>query len=832
MIETFFKDMRYGILTIAKRPGFAIVAVLSLALGIGANTAIFTLVEAVMLRSLPVRSPDELLSVGDSSRPTALRTGGPMLNIFSYPVYKRLRDNNRVFSGLLASGKTGRVDMRVGDGVPEEVRGRLVSGNYFEVLGVSPAIGRVFSSSDDAVPGGDPVIVISYDFWDNRFGRNSGILGQSISLNGTLFTVIGVGPPDFTGEVVGMPTDVWVPLTMQAQLNPGNSRLDSYDANWLLCIGRRLPGVSIDRAREEMTTLGQQAIMDYSGANLPEDVSRNIRSQKVDVQPGAKGFSAMRKKFSQPLTMLMVLVGLLLLIACANVANLLLARSTSRRQEIALRLAIGASRWRLIRQLLTEGLVLAAAGGLAGLFLAGFGSRLLLQLVFSGPDPLPLDVSPNITVLAFTLVISFLTALIFGLIPALVSTRFDLAPTLKESGHGQGGAVGGRLGKLLVVGQLALSLFLLIGAGLFIRSLANLDAIDVGYSRANLVLLKTDMTGSSYTDTSQQIPLVNALTERLSSIPGVMGVTVSENGLFSGTDSGTGSLVVDGFTPSRKEDSRASFDQVGPHYFQVVGVPVLAGRDFNEGDKIGARPVAIINDTMAEFYFGKRDPMETSIVNGKDRYTIVGVVKDMKERDLKNTTERRFYIPMLQSADLISDFNFEIRTRNDATSMVSAVRHEMQAFNPNLKILSLEPISVLIDRSISEERLIAELSGFFSLLALLLAANGVYGVTSYAMSLRANEIGIRMALGASRFSVIRMVLSETLTLVLLGIAIGLPGALVATRLVAARLVGLSATDPIALTTATLVMLAIAMFASFIPAQNAARMDPWITLRQE
>jgi predicted permease len=826
MLEALFKDLRYGLRTFAKSPGFMIVAVLSLALGIGANTAIFTVIDALMLRSLPVQSPDQLFSVGDASRPNRLSTGGPMLSVFSYPLYRQLRDHNRVFTGLLASGRAGRIDMSVGNGAPEQIRGRMVSGNYFEVLGVSPKIGRVFSADEERAPGSGAVIVISYDFWENRFARDPGILGSTVRLNDLSFAVIGVGPRDFAGEVVGLPADVWIPLTMQAQVNRGDPRLGSYDANWLLCIGRRLPGVSLERARDDMTMLAEQALRDY--AKLPEDQLRDLRSQKVEVQAGAKGFSAMRKSASQQLITLMVVVGLLLLIACANVANLLLARASSRRKEISVRLAVGASRWRLVRQLLTESVLLAALGGAAGLLLAGWGSHALLQLAFSGP--IPLDVSPNTTVLAFTAGISLLTAILFGLIPALGATRLDLASTLKESARSVAGG-GWRLGKLLVAGQVALSLLLLIGAGLFIRSLANLESLDVGYSRANLVLLNIDLASSGHTAMSQQFSVVSTLLERLRSTPGVLGAAVSENGIFSGTDSTTDGIHVDGFSPRSKEDSNASFDLVGAHYFRVVGVPVLAGREFDEHDKAGSPAVAIINDTMARFYFDSNDPLGKSFLNGNDRYTVVGVVRDMKERDLRGKAERRFYLPLLQSDDRISAFNFEIRTRGDAALVAPAVRREMHAFNPHLKVAGLAPVRVLIDRSISQERLIAQLSGFFGVLALLLAANGVYGVMSYAMSRRANEIGIRMALGADRLDVIRMVLRETLALVAVGFAIGFPLALAATRLISSTLVGLSATDPATLTLATLVMLAMALLAGFIPAQRAARIDPAVTLRQ-
>lgn len=833
VMELLLKDLQYGCRTIRRSPVLTATAVLSLALGIGANTAIFSVIEAVMLRSLPVRSPDELVSVGDSSRPTALREGAPMLSVFSYPLYQRLRDENRVFMGLLASGRAGRIGMSIGNSPPEEVRSRLVSANYFEVLGVSPVLGRVFSAEEDGVPGASPVVVISYDYWERRFVRDFNILGRSLRLNGSTFTVIGVGPRSFTGEVVGSPSDIWIPLSMQPQVNPGHPRLDRRDSNWLLCIGRLKPGASIQEARAEMVVLAQAALMDYEGAGLSAAKLRDIRSQTVDVQPGGRGFSWIRKHDSRLLFTLMAVFGLVLVIACANVANLLLARATKRQKEIAMRLALGASRRRLVRQLLTETMLLASMGGLSGLLLAGWGSRVISRLASSGgvnPIPFDVDVHPNAAVLAFTAAVTVLTAILVGLVPALRSTRIDLTPALKEN-SGNLGRSSGRAGKVLVIGQLALSLVLLVGAGLFIRSLANLQTLDLGHSRTNLALLKADLLGSGYAP-SQQFPMIRRLMERLLSVPGVVGVTVSENGLFSGTDSSTESLLVEGFTPVRRDDSSSSFDQVGPNYFQVVGVPIIAGRDFDEHDNARAPAVAIINDTMARFYFGRSDPLGKYIANGNDRYTIVGVVKDTKQRDLKSKPERRFYVPIFQSTDRFAAFHFEIRTRGDAARIIPAIRRELESFGRNLMISTLEPVRVLIDQSISGDRMIAKLSGLFGVLALILAATGLYGVISYATSRRTNEIGLRMALGADRGDVISMVLRETLMLVVAGFAVGLPAALAATRPIAATLVGVGASDPLTLGVASLVMLVVAALAGFVPAVRASRIDPLAALRKE
>jgi putative ABC transport system permease protein len=827
-------DLGHAFRLLRRSPDFTTMAVVSLALGIGANTAVFTLLDGVMLRSLPVRSPDELVSVGDASRPTALWEGAPMVDVLSYPLYERLRDQNRVFTGLLASGRAGHVEMTTGAGAVETVRGRLVSSNYFEVLGVSPVRGRAFSGEDDRLPGASPAIVISDDFWERRFARDPGILGRVLRLNGSPFNVIGVAPRRFTGEVVGSPTDVWIPLSMQAQVNPGHPRLERRDSNWLLAMGRLKPHLSIEQARAEMTRLAQEALMDYAGATASTESLREIREHKLQVQPGAKGFSWIRKNTASLLFTLMAAVGLVLAIACANVANLLLARATRRAKEISLRLALGAGRGRVIRQLLTEGAVLAFMGGAAGLLLAGWGSRVLSRLVSSGganPIPFDVDVEPDLAVLAFTSGVSLLTAILFALVPAVRATAGELSPALKQNTRTlQRG--GWPLGKVLVIGQVALSLPLLVGAGLFGRSLANLEELDVGYSRHNLLLLTADLRASGYVTTAQQISVTRALIEHLQSVPAVLGATVSENGLFSGTDSTTESLQVDGLQSARGDHSSSRFDQVGPHYFEVLGIPILAGRDFDERDVAGAHAVTIINDTMARFYFGEREPLGRSIRNGGDRYTIVGVVRDSRQRDLKAKAERRFYLPLYQAEDAITAFNFEIRTRESAARSIPVLRRRLDVFGRNLKVTSLEPVRTLMSRSIGGERSIAQLTGFFSVLALLLAAAGLYGVMSYATARRANEIGLRMALGADRGHVTRMVLRETATLIGAGFALGLPAAMAATRLTTSSLVGVSAGDPATMGGATLLMLIVGTCAGLVPARRASRIDPVVALRQD
>lgn len=832
-METVLKDLQYALRGLRRSPGFTTIVILSLALGVGANTAIFSLIDAVMLRSLPVQAPEQLVSVGDAARPTAFIMGGPLANLFSYPLYRRLREGNQVFAGLLASGRTGHIDVGMEGRADEEAQARLVSANYFDVLAVSLGAGRPFSVEDEQRA--NAVVVISHDYWLNHFGGSLDVFGTTLRINGVAFTVIGIGPPGFWGEVVGSRTAIWIPLWMQPRINPGDNRLERRDSNWLLCMGRLKPGVSLQRARAEITAIVQNALIDYEGAaGSPENV-REIRRERVDVEPGEKGFSWVRKHDAALLLTLMVLVALALLIACANIANLSLARGTSRQKEISMRLALGAGRSRLVRQLLTESALLATMAGTAGLLSARWGSAALAQLASkaSGLNPVPFDVDvrPNVIIIAFCAGLSLLTVMLFGLFPALRATRLELAEALKAGGQ-NARRDHGRLGTMLVIGQLALSTVILMGSGLFIGSIARLNSMDVGYSRNHVIVMAADLAASGY-PASERLAVTRRLVEVLRSIPGVAGATVSSNGIFSHLDSSTDSLQVEGFTPQRKDDSWTSFDQIGPHYFRVLGVPLIAGREFDEHDGASISNAAVINETMARFYFRNRNPLGQVLRNGGDRYTVIGVVKDMKEGGLKSKTERRFFGPLYQSSDPIDTLNFEIRTLVPAVpSVVAALRHRVQSLEPNLKIPSIAPVSILIDQDISGDRLIANLSEFFGVLVLLLAANGIYGVISYTTTRRTAEMGLRMAVGADRKDVMRLILKETAWLILAGLAVGLPIAFACARLISAMLAGVSPSDPKTIAAVSVILLGVGLLAGFVPAARAARVDPIVALRQE
>lgn len=829
------QDLRFGLRTLLRSPAFATVSVLSLALGIGANTAIFSLIDAVMLRKLPVKNPDGLYIAGDPAAVNSTSYGSQHTENFSYPTYRNLRERSQLFSGIFASADAGRLDLSI-NGKPDatRTRGRLVSGSYFPLLGVSAQIGRVLLPDDDKIPGAHPVAVISDGFWQRKFAANPNITGQTIGLNGRIYTIVGVTPPEFRGEVVGQYQDVWIPIAMQAQIMPGREWLNDFRYSWIQIMVRLKPGVTEQQARAATDVLVHQILLDQE-PDLRADQARSYRESKVEFHRGATGFSSLRANFSEPLLILMSVVGLVLLIACANVANLLLARATARQKEIGIRLALGAGRSRLIRQLLTESVLLAALGATAGLLIAHWGSRLLLRLVDS--DGIPLHLRLDLRILGFTSGVAILTGLLFGLAPALRATRVDLNSGLKESGRGLSSS-GSRLslGKLLVVAQVALSLLLLIGAGLFVRSLQNLQHVDLGYERDHLLLMNVDATSAGYKG-ARAMQLWRQVRERVARVPGVKGVTFSQNGLFSGSEGGTG-IEVEGFTPHTGHDRGCRFDEAGPDYFETVGIPILKGRGIGEKDNENAPKIAVVNLAMARFYFMNRDPIgrhftyEDSHHNRSTR-EIVGVVKDVRDHNLKGEIARRFYLPSYQPyANPPGWVNLEIRTRAEPKALAATVRAAIQEVDRTVPISNIQALTVNVDNTITQERLIAQLSAFFGLLALLLACIGLYGIMSYAMARRTNEIGIRMALGAQPATVLWMALRESLLLVALGIAIGLPCALALTRLVASRLFGLQPWDPATMGAATTILIAVAVIAGYVPARKASRLNPVNALRYE
>jgi hypothetical protein len=801
-VEPLVTDLAYAFRTLRRTPLFTLVAVLSLTLGIGANTALFSLIDALLLRSLPVADPAGLVAVGDPTQVGSLSRGSLRNEIFSYPMYKELQERNRVFSGLLASGRSGRLTVgALGGAGGETVRGRLVSGNYFTVLGVPAYRGRTFTAADDRAPGSAPYAVVSHDYWQRRMGGEPGALGRVLVLNGHSFTIVGILPPGFTGDVVGNPTEVFLPASMQPQVNPGRDFLDRWDASWLLLMGRLQPGVSMAEAKAELDRLFPQIVEAHSGSSFAAELRPDPTHLRVPVAAGGRGFSRVRQELAKPLFILMALVAMVLVMASVNVANLLLERAMGRQREITVRLSLGGGRGRLVRQLLTESLLLAAMGGALGLLFAFWAGRALLALMTSGPSA-GLGLHPDLRVLGFTLAVSLATGLLFGLAPALRASRVELATVLRQTSRG---VAGGRwqLGQVLVVVQFAVSLLLLVGAGLFVRTLGNLQKLDLGYPRERILMV------------------------------GVEGATYSENGLFSGTESAT-TVRIEGYRPASGDEEAIPFDRVGPRYFEAVGISVLRGRGIGPRDDSSAPGVAVVNEALEKRYFphGALGRHLTFSGPPADRILeIVGVSHDARDHELRGEIPPRFYLPAEQGVEGLTELNVEIRAERPA-ALVEPVRRAIKELGPELPATDPKPLAAMIDETIHNERTVAKLSGAFGVVALILAAVGLYGVISYAVSRRTQEIGIRMALGAARSHTLRMVVRETLVLAVVGIALGVPLALFLARLVASHLFGLSPADPVTIAGATFVLILVAVLAGAIPGSRATRVEPVEALRRD
>jgi predicted permease len=836
-MEALFQDIRFGFRMLRKNPAFTLLAVLTLALGIGANTAIFTLINAVLLKALPVQNSRQLVILGDPARASDRSLGTPQTDIFSYPLYREFRDGNNVFSGMAASGEEHgtRVETTAAGLVTEDAVTNLVTGNYFSVLGVNAFRGRVLMPEDDAAKSSHPVAVVSYEFWARKLGEDPAIVGQTVRLNKYPYTIIGIASPGFFGDTVGDKQDFWVPLSMQPQMIVGRAWLDDVHASWLRVMARLKPGVGMGQAEANINLLFQQWLKGPQGRALDPGDQEVLAREKVAVVAGGPGFSQVRGEFFRPLVLLMAIVGLVLLIACVNVANLLLARASGRQREIAVRLAIGASRARLIRQLLTESLLLAFAGGLAGLIVARWGTEALLKLSVGAQASEGLPATPDGRVLAFTAVVCLLTGFLFGLVPALRSTKIAVAPTLKESPLAQGGPGRFRIGKLLIALQVSVCLLVLFAAGLLVRSLSNLKNVDLGYDRDHILMARADPVAAGYKP-SQLVPYEQEMTARLSALPGVRSVTASENGLFSGTESADG-MKIEGYVAANDGDRIVYWDQVGDNYFKALGVPILAGREFGPQDTPTSPKVAVINERMAKFFFGKSNPIGRKMwIDDQEHRNqpieIVGVARDVRDHTLRRPVQRRFYIPTNQSLDALYAINFEIETVGRPQQITEDVRKAFAALDANVPLTRVRTLTELVDSSISKDILIARLSAFFGVVALALACVGLYGVMSYTVSGRTREIGLRMALGAQRMQLLRMVLEEAMRLVLLGIVVGIPVALLLTRVFNSMLFELSSADPLSMVIVIVILGAVATLAGLIPARRATKVDPMVALRYE
>jgi predicted permease len=838
-MRQLWQDLRYSVRTLSKSPGFLAVAVLTLALGIGANTAIFAVVNAVILQSLPVAHPEQLalLTDPDEAATNVETTQYGERSLLSYPEFTELRAHNSVFSGMFAAMSVPAALDVAEDGNGAETtkaRVQLVSGEFFDLLGVQPARGRAFTAEEDKAPGANPVAVLSNSFWRRQFDANPAIIGKSLRVGGGIFRVIGVAPEGFHGILVGSDAEIWLPISMQAQALPGRDYLKPRDTLWLQVMGRLLPGMSLERAQAGINVGLQQVLREWMTTESTRRGGRDPLQQRIKLHPGATGASHLRGQFSDPLKLLMAMVGLVLLIACANIANLMLARASGRHREVGIRLALGAGRGRIVRQLLTESLLIATLGGTFGIALAFWTTNLLLALVRRGFDGVALDPAHDLRVFLFTAAATLFTGLLFGIGPALRAARQDLNSAIGSNVRGAAG-VRGRLqaGRLLVVAQISMSLLLCVGAALFVRTLHNLLNVNLGIDREHLLMARIDPSAAGYTQAALPV-LCERLRERLKTIPGVRAVSLSNDGFFSG-DEGD-SVAVDGALKLPDNQMSSLWTLIGPDYLRAAGIPLLRGRAVDESDMAAGRPVCMVNQAFVKRFFGDASPLGHHVTDlyptTVTTFEIVGVVADVQEHSLRGTIRPRFYGNYAHPIGTLSAPSMIVSVAGDPAKMIETTRRAIAAVDPSIPVLNIRTLDQQLDRGTIVPRLTADLSACFGGLALLMAAIGLYGVMSYSTARRTAEIGIRMALGASHGSVLWMVMRETLLMLAIGTVFGLAGAYWLGRLAQNMLFGLKATDPLAAAVAVGVMALAAALAGFIPARRAARLDPLNALRCE
>jgi predicted permease len=828
LVETIWRDLAYAVRQLRRSPGFTSAAVLSLALGIGANTAIFSLLDQVLLRPLPVRDPQQLVLLNWQGTFYGHSMGEDML---SYPLYREIRDHNQAFGGVLGYH---HLMFGVGyQGEMERLPGELVSGNYFDVLGVPAFLGRTFSVHDDRIPGGHPVAVLTYDFWVERFHSDRGILGRSIVVNGLPFTIVGVGARGFSGMEVGGPVKILVPMMMRNQVTAESWTrmfgLDTPGGAWVRVLGRLKSGVTPMQARASLQPLFHSMLEREGRGKVPAT---------LDVKPAARGYSEAREEYQTSLRVLMGMVGLVLLMACANVANLLLARAAGRRREIAVRLALGASRARIIRQALVESVLLALMGGAAGLLGAMWMDQVLLDVLAAGATPLGLQATPDFRILAFTLMVSTITGVLFGLAPALGTVRVDLVPALKERARGIAG-VGSRLRWGLVAAQVLVSTLLLIAAGLFVRSLFNLRTVDPGFRTQNMIEFSIDPSLSGYGPERRQRVFQTVL-EKLRSLPGVDSAGLGIASVL-GDSRWCDEVTVAGYGAQAQDKAQDNLtpchNAASPGYLATLGIPLLAGRDFSAADAASKNKVALVNEAFARRYFGWRSPLGGRFGFGKDPGTktfieIVGVIKDAKYSSLRDASPPQTIVDYEQMEGAIFEATIYVRTRIDPRQMYASIRRAMQEVDRGLPFYELRTLDEQRDLLLTTERVVASLAAVFGIAATVLAAVGLYGLMAFHVAQRTEEIGIRMALGARSINVTWMVMREVLTLVGVGAAISLPVSFVMAGFVRSQLYEIRPNDPLTIGGAMLLLGLVAALAGFIPARRAARVDPIRALRCE
>jgi predicted permease len=833
VLDALRLDAAYGLRMLRRSPGFATVAALSLAFSMGAGTAVFSALDALMLRPLPVNRPEELVTFRQ------LLPNGSTRSTFSFADYEELQRRSESYASVAAVHWTELYQVtagRAGEAADEEpARAGLVTGNYFSVLGVRALIGRTFGEGEDLARGGYPAAVISHGYWQRRFGLAPDVVGRTLAVGRATFTITGVTPRGFSGEWVGSPADFWIPMEMACQVRP-DLPADQCGRRLAYAILARLkPGWTPQQAGAAAEALIPQLLRN------PPSPPGLLAGARFEVAPAGTGYSPQRDSFRQPLTILIIAVGAVHLIACANVAGLLLIRNSRRQREMALRAAIGASRPRLVRQMLTEGLLLAVLGSAAGLVLAQWGAVLLGHLLRSGPVggselALDLDLRMDVRALGFTMGLGLLTGLLFGLTPALWGAQLSLSPWLA----GRGAVVPGsaRLGmrKLLVITQVAVSLAVLVAAGLLVRTLRNLHAEELGFSRGNLLLAWT-LPGQSGRRPADFASLWRTVQEKVAALPGVTSASLSTTGLLTGDELSGTPVVVEGQAPGTAQDARALPKTVGPAFFETVGQRLLAGRDFTARDTPGSTLVTIVNESFARHFFGGENPVGRRIRAGSSSappLEIVGVVTNAKYLSPREDRGRAmFYYPYTQiAAGGLRRMCLVVRAAGDPVRLAASVRAELRNTDRNLPVIRIDTVERQLDDLLFQERLIARLLGFFGAAAVVLACLGLYGVVAWSVVQRTGEIGIRLALGAPRARILGMVLRESLVLAGAGIALGVPVTVGATRLISTRLFGVGPADPLVLGGAVVLMSAAVTLASLLPACRASRVDPMLALRYE
>ncbi len=813
-MSTLWQDIKYGVRTLKNSPGFTLVAVLTLALGIGANTTIFSWVNAMLLDPLPgVPRSGEILEV------TFLNIEGRNLS-FSYPNFEDVRDRNTTLKGIAVHAMR-TLNLAANDGAAERVWGVLVSGNFFDVLEVKPILGRTFQPEENEVPSRNPVTVIGYGLWQRTFGGDPEIVGKQITLNKHSFTIIGVTAPEFQGPLTGLDLDLYVPMMMQHELVAGGDRLKARGYGWLQTKARLQPGVTLAQAQAELDTLAAQLATDYPGAN---------EGRSLALYPLWKSPFGAQLVMGPVLLVLLGIAGMVLLIACANVANLLLARATARRKEIALRLALGAQRVRLIRQLLTERILLSMLGGALAMVAAYWTSGLMSALFPPIDFPIKMQSEVDGTVLVFSLIVSVLTGLLFGLAPAWQSTKADLVRALNdESGHSSGSRSKGRLRNTLVVAQVSLSLVLLISAGLFVRSLQQTQTLQPGFTIQDVLLTTVDLFPKGYSR-EEGHTFVRQLLDQAGNLPGVEQAALARYVPLNLGGASDGSVRVEGYEPGPNERVWSYFNTVSPNYFRTIGIPLIQGRDFTPQDTNDTEPVTIISERMARQYWKDQDPLGQKIRQGGTDYTVVGVAGDITYRFLNEDPVRLMYFPVFQSSR--QGMTLHLKTSGTLGSLPTTVREVVRGLDPSLPAFGVQTLQRATSAAGIQQRVAGSMIGVFGLLALLLASVGLYGVLAYAVGQRTHEIGIRMALGARPWDILQLILTQGGLLIGIGTVLGLAGAFGLAQAVSSLLYGVSPTDPLIYGGTTLVLIAVSLLACYVPAWRASRVDPMVALRYE